>query len=194
MGELILIKHGPPEVTPEVVSRRWVLSEEGRRRSKWVAALCLSRGVRCLFSSLEPKALETAAWAATAMGAPIIPLEGVEENDRSGLGFSAPEVLEARIAKFFDEPDITVLGNESASMVRRRFERAIGRALGDAGRHPIAVVTHGTAISAFVAAHNPVDPMVLWRSLTLPGAVRLDTATFRLLGEPLAYDAPMPNP
>lgn len=194
MGELILIKHAPPEIMPEVISHRWVLSEEGRRRSEWVAALCRSSGVRRLFSSLEPKALETAAWAAMAIDAPVIPLEGLQENDRSGLGFSAPEVLEARIAGFFGEPDVIVLGRESASMVRRRFEGAIARALACANRETVAVVTHGTAMSAFVAAHNPVDPMALWRSLTLPGAVRLDRTTFRLLGEPLGYQAPAPTP
>ena len=194
MGELILIKHAPPEIVPEVSSHRWVLSDEGRQRSGWVAELCRSRGVRRLFSSLEPKALETAAWAAISMAVPVVPLEGVQENDRSGLGFSAAEVLEARIARFFSEPEAVVLGNESASMVRRRFEGAVVRALRGAGQEAVAVVTHGAAISTFVAAYNPVDPMLLWRSLTLPGAVRVDQASFRLIGEPLLYRGSAPNP
>lgn len=193
MGDLILIKHAPPEITPGVSSHRWVLSEEGRRRCEWVADLCRSSRVKRLFSSLEPKALETAARAATAMDVPVIPLEGLEENDRSGLGFSAPEALEARIAGFFSAAEAVVLGRESASMVRARFETAIARAIESAGQETVAVVSHGTAISAFVAAHNALDPMALWRSLTLPGAVRLNPETFQLLGEPLRYPAPAPN-
>ena len=30
MGELLLIKHAPPEIKPEVISHRRVLSAEGR--------------------------------------------------------------------------------------------------------------------------------------------------------------------
>ena len=92
------------------------------------------------------------------------------------------------------EPEAVVLGNESASMVRRRFEGAVVRALRGAGQEAVAVVTHGAAISTFVAAYNPVDPMLFWRSLTLPGAVRVDQASFRLIGEPLLYRGSAPIP
>ena len=47
------------------------------------------------------------------------------ENDRTGLGFVAPGVLEARIAAFFAQPDATVIGGESAHSVLMRFQAAI---------------------------------------------------------------------
>ena len=39
-------------------------------------------------------------------------------------------------------------------------------------------------MSAFIAAHNPVDPLDLWRDLTLPGVAVLDASNYQLR-EPL---------
>lgn len=194
MGQLLLIKHAPPEITPEVISHRWVLSAEGRARCDWLAEVCRARGVARIFASPEPKTLETAALVAMALDLPFRPLDGLQENDRTGLGFVSPSTLEARIAAFFDDPDAVVMGRESARFVQARFQAAIDIAAQGATDAAVAIVTHGTAMSAFIAAHNPVDPLDLWRGLTLPGAAVLDATTYRLL-EPLIPhpDAPAPK-
>lgn len=184
MGQLLLIKHAPPEVTPEVISHRWVLSAEGQARCGWLAEVCRARGVTRLFASPEPKTLETAALIAMALELPFRPVDGLQENDRTGLGFVSPDVLEARIAAFFGNPDALAIGGETANAVLSRFQAAIDIAGRGATDGPAAVVTHGTAMSAFIAAHNPIDPLTLWRDLTLPGVAVLDATTYRLL-EPL---------
>lgn len=189
MGELLLIKHAPPEITPGVISHRWVLSAEGQARCDWLAEVCRARGVARIFASPEPKTLETAALIAMALGLPFRPLDGLQENDRTGLGFVSASDLEARIAAFFGNPDDMVVGRETANAVLARFQAAIDIAAWGATNGPVAVVTHGTAMSAFIAAHNPIDPIVVWRDLTLPGVAVLDASTYRLL-EPLI---PHPN-
>lgn len=194
MSELLLIKHAPPEIMPEVVSHRWVLSAEGRARCGWLAKVCRARGVAHIFASPEPKTLETAALIAMALKLPLHPLNGLQENDRTGLGFVSPSMLEARIAAFFGSPDAMVIGGETANTVLRRFQAAIDIAAQHATDGPAAVITHGTAMSAFIAAHNPVDPLALWRDLTLPGVAVLDTSTYRLLEPLVPYpDAPAPK-
>ena len=184
MSELLLIKHAPPEIMPEVISHRWVLSAEGRTRCGWLAEVCRARGVAHIFASPEPKALETAALVAMDLGLPVRPLEGLQENDRTDLGFVSAAALEARIAAFFDDPDAVVMGRESAQGVLTRFQAAIDIAAQDATDGAVAVVTHGTAMSAFIAAHNSVAPLDLWRDLTLPGVALMDASTYQLL-EPL---------
>ncbi|MDP1617733.1 histidine phosphatase family protein [Phenylobacterium sp.] len=184
MSELLLIKHAPPQITPEVISHRWVLSAEGRARCGWLVEVCRARGVTRLFASPEPKTLETAALVAMALGGSFRPLDGLQENDRTGLGFVSPDVLEARITAFFEDPDAVAIGAETARAVLARFQAAIDVAVASAPGEAIAVVTHGTAMSTFIAAHNAIDPLSLWRDLTLPGVAVLDAATYRLL-EPL---------
>lgn len=184
MGQLLLIKHAPPEITPGEISHRWVLSAEGQARCGWLAEICRSRGVAHIFASPEPKTLETAALIAMALGLPFRPLDGLQENDRTGLGFVSASALEARIAAFFGTPDAMVVGRETANAVLARFQAAVDIAAQGATEGAVAVVTHGTAMSGFIAAHNSVDALELWRDLTLPGVAVLDASTYRLL-EPL---------
>jgi len=190
MGELLLIKHAPPEITPEVISHRWVLSAEGRARCDWLAEICRCRGVASIFASPEPKTLETAALVAMNLQLPFHPLDGLQENDRTGLGFVSAGALEARISAYFETPDAVVIGSESARSVLTRFQAAIDIAVHGATDGAVAIVTHGTAMSGFIAAHNTVAPLELWRALTLPGVAVLDASTYQLL-EPLI---PFPNP
>lgn len=184
MGEPLLIKHAPPEIMPEVISHRWALSAEGRARCVWLTEVCRSRGVARIFASPEPKALETAALVAVGLELSVRPLDGLQENDRTGLGFVSAGALEARIAAFFDNPDAVVMGRESAQAVLTRFQAAIDMAVQGATDSAIAVVAHGTAMSGFIAAHNAVAPLAVWRGLTLPGVAVLNISTYRLL-EPL---------
>ena len=127
------------------------------------------------------------------LGLPVRPLEGLQENDRTDLGFVSAAALEARIAAFFDDPDAVVMGRESAQGVLTRFQAAIDIAAQDATDGAVAVVTHGTAMSAFIAAHNSVAPLDLWRDLTLPGVAVLDASTYQLL-EPLIPCPKSPAP
>src|SRR5438445_9565955 len=53
MAKLVLVKHAPPQITPEVISNRWVLSEEGRRRCDWLADELTSQGVSTLYTSIQ---------------------------------------------------------------------------------------------------------------------------------------------
>lgn len=190
MGELLLIKHAPPEITPEVISHRWVLSAEGQARCGWLAEFCRARGVGRIFASPEPKALETAALVALALGLPVRPLDGLQENDRTGLGFVSPSALEACIAAYFARPEAVVIGGESAQAVLTRFQAAIDLAAQDATAGAVAVVTHGTAMSGFIAAHNTLEPLKVWRDLTLPGVAVLDASTYRLQEPLIPFPAP----
>jgi len=194
MGELLLIKHAPPEITPEVISHRWVLSAEGRARCGWLAEVCRSRGVARIFASPEPKTLETAALVAMALDLPVRPLDGLQENDRTGLGFVSAGALEARIAAYFETPEAVVIGGESARSVLTRFQAAIDLAARSAADGAVAVVTHGAAMSAYIAAHNPIDPLEVWRDLTLPGVAVLDASTYQLLEPLIPYpESPAPK-
>lgn len=175
MAQLLLAKHSSPEITAAVSSHRWVLSEEGRAGVRWLADEWRERGVRALYASLEPKALETAALVAVELGLGVIPRRGLQENDRTGLGFIPAADLRQRIARFFEAPDEAVIGTETAASALARFELAVRRIAAD-GEAIAGVIAHGTVISLLVSAHNDVRPMELWARLQTPSYVTLDAS------------------
>ena len=109
MAKLVLAKHAPPEISPEVSSARWVLSEEGRLRCDWLTDQLVAQGVSRLYTSLEPKTLETAALVAVRSGLVLEPRPNLHENDRTGLGFRTQDELEQCIREFFDRPDKLII-------------------------------------------------------------------------------------
>jgi broad specificity phosphatase PhoE len=66
-SRLILVNHTAPEISPAVPPNRWVLSDEGRRRCEWLAESLAAQAVTQVYSSIEPKALETAALVAVRL-------------------------------------------------------------------------------------------------------------------------------
>ena len=182
MAKLILVKHAPPEIRPGVISHRWVLSAEGRDRCAWLANAFRAHGVARLYSSLEPKALETAALAGAPLGLEVCPRRDLHENDRTGLAFGSLDALKQRMRRFFEAPSELIVGEETADAALRRFEAAVRAAAAEAPDQTIAIVTHGTVLTLLTAKYNPVTAFEFWEALTPPSWVPLDPATFRFAG------------
>jgi broad specificity phosphatase PhoE len=183
MTKLILVKHAPPQAAPEIVSHRWVLSDEGRQRCNWLADELGAQGVTRLYSSLEPKTLETAALVAVRLGLAVEPRPKLHENNRTGLGFVSEDELQRQLREFFEKPDQTVIGGETANSAFERFTEAIGYIAPERHSRPLAIVAHGAVLSLFVTRHNAITPFDLWARLALPSYVVLDAASFSFDGE-----------
>ena len=86
----------------------------------------------------------------------------------------------SHIELFFRKPDELVLGKETAAEAEGRIESAVHDVL---EKHPsgnVAVVTHGTVLALFVAAHIERNPFELWRELSLPSFVVFSLPDYRL--------------
>jgi broad specificity phosphatase PhoE len=182
MTRLILVKHSAPQIAPDVISHRWVLSEAGCGRCDWLADQLNAQGVSRIYSSLEPKALETAALVALRLGLVVEPRRNLHENDRTGLGFVSQEELRRRLSNFFRQPVQITIGRETADSAFRRFAEAIGNIVSNENGKHSAVVTHGTVLSLFVARHNAIAPFDLWSRLGLPSYVVLNSNSFSFDG------------
>jgi broad specificity phosphatase PhoE len=187
VAKLILVKHAAPQIAPDVPSPRWVLSAEGRRRCDWLASQLREQGVRRLYSSLEPKALETAALVAVQLGLAVRPRQDLHENDRMGLGFVSADEMRRRIRRFFEAPSAVAMGAETADAAASRFEGAIRALVSEAPEEAAAVVTHGTVLTTLIARYDRLDAFAFWASLSLPACVVMDGASFRLEGPVLNY-------
>jgi broad specificity phosphatase PhoE len=187
MGRLILVKHATPVLTPDVPSNRWVLSAAGQESCCGLAAELRGQGVRRLYSSLEPKALETAARVAVELGLDVWPRADLHENDRTGLAFGPAADLERLIARFFDEPGALVMGRETASAAHARFAGAVCAIADETTDAPAAIVAHGTVITLFLAGRSAVRPFEVWKQLGLACFVVLE-------GEDLSWDGVIRRP
>ncbi|HSZ53153.1 MAG TPA: histidine phosphatase family protein [Caulobacteraceae bacterium] len=187
MGRVILVKHALPVLSADVPSNRWVLSAAGQESCRALAAGLRGQGVRRLYASLEPKALETAARVAVELGLDVRPRVDLHENDRTDLGFPPLTDLERLIERFFDEPEALVMGRETASAALARFAAAV-RAIADESEDaPAAIVAHGTVITLFLAQHAGVEPFALWKEFGLACFVVLE-------GQDLSWDGVIRRP
>jgi len=188
MANLILIKHSLPAINPSTPSKEWVLSPEGLSRCTWLAEQLLSYRLKQVFSSTEAKAIQTALTISHKLGLSNKSIEGLQENDRTDFPyFENPEAWRQQFRTFFQKPHERCIGDESAVEATVRFSNALNGILSERWQETIAVVTHGTVLTLFTAAHNDISPFELWDSLALPSFVVLDSRTFKLVGGPCSY-------
>jgi broad specificity phosphatase PhoE len=178
---LILVKHSLPEIEPAVLSHRWHLSAEGRRRCGPLAEQLATYRPATVVASREPKATETAALVAQRLGLPYETVAGLEENDRTGFTYTSAAQYEAALAAFFARPTERVVGGGTARAAEERFTRAIEAVLRSSAGGNVIVVAHGTVISLFVARHTGIEPFPFWRSLSLPSFVVHSLPDYRVL-------------
>jgi broad specificity phosphatase PhoE len=165
----------------DVPAREWVLSEQGAARARQLAARLDLARAGTLYSSVEPKAMETASIVGETWGLPVEGIEGVHEHERHVEPVVTRDEFERRMRELFARPGDVVFGAESANAARRRFARAVMRLVARS-RDDVAVVTHGTVLALFVADATGTDAFALWRRLDMPQAITLSVPELTLDG------------
>jgi broad specificity phosphatase PhoE len=178
---IVLVKHAQPVLDAAVPPRDWHLGAEGAQQAARLARRLEQFVPFALASSREPKALETADIVGLELNVPMEVIDGLEEFDRPALPLMSPAERERINARIFDAPSERVLGTESAAEALTRFSQGVANALELArDTDTLVLVTHGTVISLFVAAHNDVDARELWKGLQCASFVVLALPGFRL--------------
>ena len=174
MNNLILVRHSEPKIEPDRPASTWRLSERGRTRAGELAEELRGFTPTSIWSSKEPKAIETAQILTDALNVPVNVADGLEEHHRDEVPFfPTQDEFEQAIEQFFLNPEELVLGDETAQQAFQRFATAIDRILAtDTAETPI-VVTHGTVMTLYTASVSGVEPMCYWRSLETPSFVVL---------------------
>ena len=179
--KLLLIRHSISQRVPGEPANTWGLTEEGR-------ALCQPLGVKLaqfalskIYTSEEPKALQTAQLAAGHVGVPFEGFPGLQEHARVNTPyFPTPDEFMAAVQRFFEQPARLVLGEETANQSLVRFDAAVKKIVANQTTGDIAITSHGTVIALFVAKYNEVPVRIFWQSLKMPDIVVLQLPAFRL--------------
>lgn len=181
MPELILVRHSHPEILPTVPANQWLLSDEGRQRCRPLADRLALHRPDVIVTSLEPKAVETGQIVAHRLGKPFESADGLHEHDRSEVTFGSKERFEAKVARFFAQPEQLVFGRETADQAHQRFAQAVTSVIRTHPHKNVAVVTHGTVMTLFVSRAVGLEPFPFWKRLGLPAFAVLSLPGFDLV-------------
>jgi broad specificity phosphatase PhoE len=176
---LVLVRHSLPEVDPETAAAEWRLSEEGRQRCREMAKQLAAHRPEIVVTSQEPKAQETGEIIAGVLNLPWETADGLHEHRRTGQFFSQ-EQFQQQVREFFARPSELVFGLETAEQARQRFSTAVSQVTKNHAAKNILVVAHGTVMTLFITAHNPIEPVPFWQQLKMPDCVILTQPFFKL--------------
>jgi broad specificity phosphatase PhoE len=190
MRRLILVRHAAPLKQSDVPARDWPLSPAGQADAARLADLLAPCAPAAIIASDELKARQTAQPLADRLGLTVAVAPGLHEHERRSAGYLDDATFQATMARLFAEPDALVFGEETANQALARFSQAIADALALHPSGDLAVFTHGTVLSLFVAAHSHHDPMTFWYHLNLPAWVVFTLPNFTLLEAHMR----LPNP
>lgn len=157
-AKLLFVRHSLPEIHPGIPASQWRLSAEGRSRCLSLAEQLVACQPQALFSSLEPKAIETVQILSGRLSIPFTSVANLHEHERPVLERLEQPDFEASLARFFARPDELVFGAETATQAQQRLSTAVHDLLARRPGQTLAIVTHGTVMTLFVARYNPIAP------------------------------------
>jgi len=170
---LLLVRHSQSKIETNLSANNWKLSDEGRLRCQGLASKILEYRPTTIFSSPEPKALETARLIANSQ--PITVLNDLREHERYTVPFTSTANFRMSVNRLFFKPDELVFGNETADQAYERFSRAIDKVIQRKSEFSNVLITHGTVISLFVSGRIGLDPFDFWQKLEMPSLVVMNS-------------------
>lgn len=175
MTQLLLVRHSEPVLSRLKPPSQWELTERGRERSLLLGEYLKQRGTDQIIASSELKAIETAEIAASVVGLEEVEqVHDLREHERKNSKIISADERRALVIESLRRSNELIFGSETVETARSRFADAITRLLQETSASTVAVVTHGTVMSAFVAHLLNADPGPIWNSLGLPGTLEIE--------------------
>lgn len=172
---LYLVRHAMPLVEPHVASDAWQLGDAGRAAAVDVAR-AFGDGQYRWVASTQAKARQTAE-AIVSVKDP----DAVIHTDTGFVEVAKPQVFVANHRQLASAyvSGTTHVGWESHEDVVARFDAAMARQLRACRVDNLVVVTHGMALTLWLARHIDFgDAGRFWRGLALPDVIAVDPPAF----------------
>lgn len=172
---LILIRHSKSLVNPNIPIATWGLSEEGVILAKKLNKITQIKTLDIIYSSLQPKALETAILATKNTGIPIKTDNRLTESTSFTNKFITPEQLEQNSKKYYSDKKSTFSNGESFEESLGRFVVAINDIVSsETDKRNIGIVSHGNVLTAFASQFTNEDAYEIHESMRYPDIAILD--------------------
>jgi 2,3-bisphosphoglycerate-dependent phosphoglycerate mutase len=165
MSKLYVIRHAATQQSASP-AETWPLSAEGEAQAQALVGHPCWQEVTRIVSSPEEKALATVRPAAQAHGLALETHHDLRELQRSPL-YLTNEGYQQTVQEVFAYPERSINQWESGSSVRSRMDGAISELCERYKHDTLAIVSHGLALSIWLAAlRGEAQPSFeAWRSL-----------------------------
>lgn len=174
MTKLIFIRHANPAIDEHKPAHEWPLSDVGRERSRLMADHLRDLGLDRIVASEEMKAAETGQMVAEILGIPFETMPGLHEHVRPKANWMGREQFETQVAALFNRPNELVMGAETADEAHERFSTAVQAALERYPNQTLAIATHGTVMTLYIARLTGIEPVAFWKSIGMPAFTIVD--------------------
>ena len=152
----------------------WRLSDVGVQQARRLAELPFWQDIQIICSSVEPKALQTAQFAAERHNLPVEPVFDLRELRRAN-GLTSTEAYQAVVREALENPARSIHGWEPAGEAQTRIMTAIERLLMLHEGETLAVVSHGLVLTLYLAYLADTPPSLeTWKSLPFACAIQVD--------------------
>lgn len=144
MADVFFVTHPEVVVDPQVPVPDWGLSSVGRARIETFCQRPELASVTDVFTSDERKAMDCAEALQRARSLPFTTRDDLRENDRSATGYVAPPRFWEIVDQFFAEPDISILGWETARDAQARIKAGVAACIAARrGAGDLVIFAHG---------------------------------------------------
>lgn len=166
---IIFIRHSKSLVNPEIPINTWGLSEEGVELAKKLNNLPEIKTLDVIYSSLQPKALETAILATKNLGILIKTDDRLTETTSFTNKFVNLDQLEKNTKEYYSGPKISINNGETSEEALARFNTAINEIVkAEAGKQNIGVVSHGSILASFCAQYKKTGAYEILQNMKQP--------------------------
>lgn len=152
------ITHPDVVMDPDVPVPQWPLNERGRERMTKALKLGFVSDLEAIYCSMEQKARDGADILGQHLDLKPVARADLGENDRSSTGFMPQDEFFAMRDAFFNSPDESVQGWETASAARARIEKAV----------KAIIAAEGTDKNVVIVAHGGVGALLLGSLMGAP--------------------------
>ncbi len=173
-NQLIFIRHANPAIDEQKPAHEWPLAEMGRERSRLMAEQLREFGPDRVVASEEMKAAETGRIVADILGIPFETVPGLQEHVRPKANWMGREQFEAQVAALFNRPAELVMGAETADEAHARFAGAVQNARERYPNQTLAIATHGTVMTLYIARLTGIEPVPFWKGIGMPAFTVVD--------------------
>lgn len=143
MSRIFFITHPEVVIDPNVPVPQWGLSDEGRNRAMSLLGHPWVKEINLIYSSEELKAHQTAEIIANHLNLEVRTNSKLGEVDRSSTGFLHEPDLSKTVKEFFENPDKSIAGWESAEMAQKRIAHCVENIISTNPPANIAFISHG---------------------------------------------------
>ena len=152
MSVATYLTHPEVNIDPNVPTPCWSLSNIGRERLQLAIGRGIFDHIELVIASSEQKALDAAEIICDRQDLPFLENSAFDENDRSSTGFLAADAFDTVATQFFEQPDKSVRGWETAIAAQNRIVDAVHKYLTQFEDKRVLFVGHG-AVGTLLKCH-----------------------------------------